>query len=80
MMARDASCLLGGVAAVSVLSITERLDDARALLLKPEKPERSLPALGAALLAAVTALLLAGAVILGPGTAAPSQPRAASTT
>ena len=56
-----------------VLAITEQLDDARALLTAPEKRDRSLPAVGAALLAAVTALLLAGAVILGPGVEAPSM-------
>lgn len=57
---------------MSAIAISEQLDHARALLTKPEQAERSLPALGAALLAAVTALLLAGAVILGPGVDAPS--------
>jgi len=52
---------------MSVISITEQLDEARRLLIKEEPRERTGPALGAALLAAVTALLLAGAVILGPG-------------
>ena len=55
-----------------VLAITEQLDDARALLIRPEKRERSLPAVGAALLAAVTSLMLAGAVVLGPGVEAPA--------
>ncbi len=57
-----------------VLAITEQLDDARALLIKPETRERSLPAVGAALLAAVTSLMLAGAVVLGPGVEAPTPP------
>ena len=60
------------------IAITEQLDDARALLTTPEKRERSLPAVGAALLAAVTSLMLAAAVVLGPGVEAPVAPSAAS--
>ena len=58
---------------MAVVSITEQLDNARALLIAPEKRERSLPAVGAALLTAVTSLMLAGAVVLGPGVEAPSS-------
>ena len=61
-----------------VLAITELLDDARALLTPPERRERSLPAVGAALLAAVTSLMLAGAVVLGPGVEAPTTSAASS--
>ena len=61
-----------------VIAITEQLDDARALLTMPEKRERSLPAVGAALLAAVTSLMLAAAVVLGPGVEAPVAPSASS--
>lgn len=61
-----------------VIAITEQLDDARALLITPERRERSLPAVGAALLAAVTSLMLAGAVVLGPGVEAPTAPAATS--
>lgn len=61
-----------------VLAITELLDDARALLTPPERRERSLPAVGAALLAAVTSLMLAGAVVLGPGVEAPATSAASS--
>lgn len=61
-----------------VFAITEQLDDARALLTLPEKRERSLPAVGAALLAAVTSLMLAGAVVLGPGVETPTPPPSAS--
>jgi hypothetical protein len=66
---------------MAVVSITEQLDNARALLVAPEpRRERSLPAVGAALLAAVTSLMLAGAVVLGPGVegAGPQAPAAAS--
>lgn len=62
---------------MSVIAITDQIDRARVLLDRPIKAERSAPALGAALLAAVTALLLAGAVILGPGV---ESPRPATTT
>lgn len=62
-----------------VLAVTELLDDARALLSPPEERERSLPAVGAALLAAVTSLMLAGAVVLGPGVEAPAPAATAST-
>jgi len=64
---------------VSVIAISDRLDEARRILAKPARTERSLPALGAALLAAMTALILAGAVILGPGVEAPSSTAAQST-
>ena len=59
---------------MAVVSITEQLDNARALLVTAEKRERSLPAIGAALLAAVTSLLLAGAVVLGPGVETQAPP------
>lgn len=62
-----------------VIAISEQLDDARALLIPPEKRERSLPAVGAALFAAVTSLMLAAAVVLGPGVEAPSSTAATST-
>ena len=55
-----------------VIAITELLDDARAHLTPSPKRERSLPAVGAALLAAVTSLMLAAAVVLGPGVEAPA--------
>jgi hypothetical protein len=42
------------------------LDEARARLIAPERRERMMPVLAAAGLAAVSALALAGAVILGP--------------
>jgi hypothetical protein len=77
MMARDGGST-GGVADVSVIAISDRLEQARTLLTKPATVERSAPALGAALLAAVTALLLAGAVILGPGVEASSSTAATS--
>ncbi len=49
------------------------IDAARARLRPPDRRDAALPALGAAALAAVTALVLAGAVILGP----PGEARAA---
>jgi len=52
---------------MSVIAITENLAAARAKLNAPRRAERSAPALAAALLAAISALTLAGAVILGPG-------------
>lgn len=52
---------------MAVVSITEQLDNARAHLLPASRRERSLPAVGAALLAAVASLMLAAAVVLGPG-------------
>ena len=42
------------------------LDEARAKLVAPERRERMMPVLAAAGLAALSALALAGAVILGP--------------
>lgn len=63
---------------MSAIAITDQIERARGLLVKPEQRERSLPALGAALLAAVTALFLAAAVILGPGVEA-SEAAATST-
>ncbi len=70
----------GGVAAMTVIAITDRLTEARTKLAPRTRAERSLPALAAALLAAMTALMLAGAVILGPGmeTAAAPQAEAAA--
>jgi hypothetical protein len=53
---------------MAVISITEQLDNARACLTPALKREKSLPAVGAALLAATASLMLAGAVVLGPGT------------
>ena len=52
---------------MSVVTISESLAAAREKLVVTPKVERSLPAVAAAVLAAVTALMLAGAVILGPG-------------
>ncbi|HYE42475.1 MAG TPA: hypothetical protein VEA15_03700 [Caulobacteraceae bacterium] len=52
---------------MTVIAISDRLSAAREKLAPAPKAERALPALAAALLAAVTALTLAGAVILGPG-------------
>ena len=63
---------------VSAIAISDQIAEARQLLDKPAKAERSGPALGAAFLAAVTALVLAGAVILGPGVEAP-EPGGSST-
>lgn len=64
---------------MAVMSITEQLDHARALLVAPApKRERSLPAVGAALLAAVTSLMLAAAVVLGPGVEGSPQPPASA--
>lgn len=54
------------------LAIADRLAAAREKLTVVPAAERSLPALAAAMLAALTALTLAGAVILGPGVEAPS--------
>lgn len=65
---------------MSAIAISDRLDQARRILATPAKTERSLPALGAALLAAMTALILAGAVILGPGVEGPRSDQAASVT
>ncbi|MBX7247712.1 MAG: hypothetical protein K1X35_01525 [Caulobacteraceae bacterium] len=59
---------------MAVISITEQLDNARACLTPPEVRERSLPAVGAALLAAVTSLILAAAVVLGPGVESAAPP------
>ena len=56
---------------MSVIAISDQVAQARQLLDKPAGAERSGPALGAAFLAAVTALVLAGAVILGPGVETP---------
>ena len=60
------------------IAITESLQAARAHLAPRVSIERSLPALAAALLAAVTALTLAGAVIMGPGVEAPETAAPAS--
>lgn len=57
---------------MSVIAISDRLNEARAHLVSTPRRDRSLPAVGAALLAAVTSLMLAAAVVLGPGVEAPS--------
>ena len=52
---------------MSTLAIEDRLAAARERLAVKTPVERAGPALAAALLAAITALTLAGAVVLGPG-------------
>ena len=55
-------------------AILDAVSTARAHLDAPADRFGGLGALGAALLAATTAVLLAGAVVLGTGWEAPSQP------
>jgi len=65
---------------MTTLAIGDRIAAARERLAVKTPVERAGPALAAALLAAITALTLAGAVVLGPGVeglAAEAKPAAA---